>query len=116
MGVVDIDGDGWDDLYIFPSVDRNIFLKNNRGVFEEHPLKGLDTEDTSAGIFADFDNDGDQDVFVGKFRKRGAYFVNKEGVYVESNSNIDCAFPFFITSFSVVDYNNDGLLDVYISG
>lgn len=115
MGVVDIDGDSWDDLYIFPSVGKNIFLKNNRGVFEEYPLHGLDIDDTSSVIFADFDNDGDQDVFVGKLRKKGAYFLNKKGVYVESNSNLNCPLPFFITSFSVVDYNNDGLLDIYIS-
>ena len=66
ISVVDIDADGYDDLYIAVRQGRNMLLHNGGdGTFTERAAQyGLDVEHhTAAALFADFDNDGDPDVF-----------------------------------------------------
>ena len=69
ISVVDIDADGYDDLYIAVRQGRNMLLHNGGdGTFTERAAQyGLDVEHhTAAALFADFDNDGDPDVFLGR--------------------------------------------------
>ncbi len=61
LSIVDIDRDGFDDLYVMPRWGRNMMLRNRGdGTFENiAPRVGLDIENhCSSAIFADFDNDG----------------------------------------------------------
>ncbi|MBT4799930.1 MAG: VCBS repeat-containing protein, partial [Verrucomicrobia bacterium] len=61
VSVVDVDNDGWDDIYIMVRLGKNLFLHNQGdGTFVE---KASDLElsfpgNSTCGIFADFDNDG----------------------------------------------------------
>ncbi|MCH8047347.1 MAG: VCBS repeat-containing protein [Planctomycetes bacterium] len=119
LAVVDIDGDGFDDLYITVRWGKNQLLRNRGdGTFEEVAARfGLDIEGrTSGAIFADFDNDGDLDLMLGRSFQRSMYLVNENGRFVDrSESLVATPLPFLVTSLSAVDYNGDGLLDVYFS-
>ena len=67
----DVDGDGWEDLYV-TAVGGNKFYRNNHdGTFSDVTARaGLAASGWSAGCgFADFDRDGDLDLFVSRYVK-----------------------------------------------
>ena len=116
ISVVDIDQDGYDDLYIMVRMGQNLLLRNRGdGTFEEIAesrelaIKGNST----CGIFADFDNDGDSDLILGRSTENSAYFKNTGSWFEEIKQ--DTALPALVISISAADYNRDGLLDLYFS-
>ncbi len=119
IAVGDIDGDGFDDLYICQPAGLPNRLYRNRGdgTFEDvTDGSGLGIlENTACALFADFDNDGRQDLVVvradgpvlfmnegkGKFRKQGEAFhfaQPPQGTF---------------TGAAIADYDRDGWLDIY---
>ena len=117
ISVVDIDADGYDDLYIAVRRGRNMLLHNGGdGTFTERAAQyGLDVENHSAAaLFADFDNDGDPDVFLGRTLAPSLYLVNENGRFVSRDLG-DGVLPFLVASISAADYDGNGLLDVYFS-
>lgn len=117
ISVVDIDADGYDDLYIAVRQGRNMLLHNGGdGTFTERAAQyGLDVEHhTAAALFADFDNDGDPDVFLGRTLAPSLYMVNEDGDFVPRDLG-NGVLPFLVASISAADYDGDGLLDVYFS-
>lgn len=119
ISVVDIDRDGWDDLYVMDRWGANLLLRNRGdGTFDEIAGRvGLAVEDhSSSAIFADFDNDGDTDVFIGRTLEPSLYLVNEGGHFEDrSHQTVDGGLPALVTSISAADVNGDGLLDVYFS-
>jgi tetratricopeptide (TPR) repeat protein len=119
VSVADIDNDGYDDLYVCQPAGLPNRLYRNRGdgTFEDiTESSGLGVlGNTSCALFADFDNDGKQDVIVmtasgpllflneggGKFRRRPDAFkfsATPQGTF---------------TGAAVADYDCDGWLDIY---
>ena len=119
LSVVDIDRDGFDDLYVMPTWGNNLLLHNKGdGTFEEIAAQvGLDLKDNcSSAIFADFDNDGDADAFIGRTLRPSLFFVNENGRFVNRSDTFPpTALPYLVTSISAADFDQDGLLDVYFS-
>ncbi|MGA9507812.1 MAG: FG-GAP-like repeat-containing protein [Candidatus Sulfotelmatobacter sp.] len=119
VSVADIDNDGFEDLYICQPAGLPNRLYRNRGdgTFEDiTATSGLGILDnTSCAIFADFNNNGHQDVVI--VRASGPLlFVNKgDGTF---RQKVD-AFPFAnppqgtFTGAAVADYDRDGWLDIY---
>ncbi len=118
LSVIDIDQDGLDDLYVMARWGKNILLHNKGGFFEDVAAEyGLDIDShCSSAIFADFDNDGDDDLMLGRTLVPSQYFENDGGHFVDrSETLVDSDLPALVTSVSAADYNGDGLLDVYLS-
>jgi len=119
ISVADIDDDGFDDVYICqPAGLPNRLYRNRRdGTFEDiTEASGLGIlENTACALFADFDNDGRQDVIV--VRASGPLlFLNEGGGKFRLKSD---AFRFAsapqgtFTGAAVADYDRDGWLDIY---
>ena len=117
VSVVDLDRDGFDDFYAMARYGKNLFFHNDGdGTFTERGEElGLDIEDHSGvAIFADFDNDADDDVFIGRTIARSTYRTNEGGTFVETDDKFGRELPFFASTASAVDYDLDGLLDLYV--
>ncbi|MGI8602320.1 MAG: FG-GAP repeat domain-containing protein [Verrucomicrobiales bacterium] len=118
VSVVDIDRDGWDDFYVTARWGRNQLWRNRGdGTFEEAAATlGLDVDGLcNSSLFADFDNDGDTDVFLGRSLEPSMYLRNDGGKFSEASHLLDAPLPFWVSSMAAADYNGDGLLDLYIS-
>jgi PKD repeat protein len=123
---VDYDNNGDLDLFIpacgtgfAPGAGNlNLLYRNNGdGTFTRVTDNTLATTrtNTSCAAFGDFDNDGDQDVFLTEWGKDNWLFKNNgdgtftriSGLEINSNSSIS------ITA-SWGDYDNDGFLDLFV--
>ncbi len=137
---VDIDGDGWDDVFLADTDDRwqptnygvsTFFLNQHDGTFKFVPARdlGIDEKDllsTWNGSFADYDNDGDPDLLLANGGLTGesnlALYENRlaqEGRFVSVTdiSGIGSANTMLSKWWgtSWADYDGDGLLDVVVT-
>lgn len=119
VSVADIDNDGFDDLYVCQPAGLPNRLYRNRGdgTFEDiTDGSGLGILDnTACALFADFDNDGRQDVVVvcanGPLlflNEGGGKFRHKPGAFQFANPPQGT-----FTGAAVADYDRDGWLDIY---
>ena len=119
LAVVDVNQDGFDDIYLMSRLGTNqFFLNQGDGTFREAAEElGLAISDhCSCAVFFDGDNDGDPDVFIGRTLKRSLYLVNDHGKYVRpKKSKFLGSMPRNVSSATVADYDNDGQLDLYVS-
>lgn len=119
VSVVDINRDGFDDIYSTDQWGPNLLLRNRgNGTFDNVGQEsGLDIiGNSSAALFADFDNDGDTDLFLAKTYARSAYLVNENGKFIDRSADlVSGPLPFLASSVSAADYDSDGLLDLYVS-
>jgi hypothetical protein len=119
VSVVDIDQDGFDDLFVTARWQPAQLLRNQGdGTFVDvTQSSGLDVNElANCAYFADFDNDGDSDVFIGISMAGSKMFINENGKFVpheSANKLLDDSR--FVLAASVVDINRDGLLDLYLS-
>jgi hypothetical protein len=71
MGVctADVDGDGWEDLYVTALGGSRLYRNNHDGTFADITERiGVAVGGWSAGCgFADYDHDGDLDLFVSRY-------------------------------------------------
>ncbi|WP_299766752.1 FG-GAP-like repeat-containing protein [uncultured Dokdonia sp.] len=115
----DFDQDGWDDITIPASNLHDFqFFKNVNGNFQAIDL-GITSNAIQArhAIWVDIDNDGDHDFFATSdlgylwlYRNDGDNtFVN----ITDTSGLPDIDIPYWGSSWG--DYNNDGILDVFIS-
>jgi tetratricopeptide (TPR) repeat protein len=115
----DIDGDGWDDIYICqPAGLPNRLYRNRRdGTFEDvTDAAGVGVLDhTAAALFVDFDNRGHQDLLVVCSSGPLLFRNNGEGRFTLQPE----AFPFAqapqgtFTGAAAADFDSDGRVDVY---
>ncbi len=115
----DFDGDGFTDLY-FSGDGGGQLWRNVRGEhFEDSSLAaGLAREgETRAGYFVDYDNDGDLDLFLTFVFRSNRLFRNEGGgKFLDVTDSAGVAGGRLVTHEAVwFDFDNDGLLDVYIA-
>jgi hypothetical protein len=123
---IDYDNDGWFDLF-FGDGQRARLYRNDRGKFIDVTEEmGLPTDMTgnNVGIFADFNNDGYKDVFLGGYTGHSRLYENVQDpadktkrrfVDVTEQSGLRPKRDGdFVTVAAAGDYDNDGKLDLYL--
>jgi enediyne biosynthesis protein E4 len=122
---IDLNDDGWPDLYVANDGNPNqLFINQKNGTFRnEAPLRGCAVNADGAaeagmGIdIADFDGNGTEDIFLTHLtREKSTLFYNRGGGYFEDRSvEVGVAAPSIpFTGFGTafLDYDNDGWLDI----
>jgi hypothetical protein len=131
----DIDGDGFLDLFVgneinrehvqWPAATRNfeLYLNNRDGTFTEIAAQsGIRLDGMIKGaVFGDYDNDGWPDLYVSILGKPNHLFRNlgaRAGApkFADVTSQAGVAEPIMSFTCWFFDYNNDGWLDIFVSG
>ena len=113
----DMDNDGDLDLYV-TNWDGNeeLYINDGDGTFSAVSEGGLVGDVTFNGsAWGDMDNDGDLDLITaGQAATRKAYFSNNgDGSFTWITNNRYANYFGQISGISLVDYDNDGDLDIY---
>ena len=116
--VVDVDGDGWDDLYVWDVTGPATLLRNMHGVrFEDaSSTYRLNLENINAAVFADLDNDGLLDVVVGRWLSPSEIRFgrrNSRGSLEFGEPAALASLPAHVATVSLADIDRDGRLDVF---
>jgi hypothetical protein len=126
VAVVDFDRDGWQDFYVTNSAEdslNRLYRNNGNDTFtdvaQQVGLADVNRRDTGVSmgsVWGDFDNDGWDDVLLYKYG-RPELFRNAEGrsfVPVGERAGL----PTWVNANSAtwLDYDRDGLLDLFIAG
>ncbi len=114
---VDYDNDGYYDLFIPDGVSSRLFKNRRDGTFENVTeaagLAGLDG--VSVATFADYDNDGFKDLFVSRtFSPNQLFHNNGDGTFTDVTRASGIGADSCTTVAGWGDYDNDGLLDLYV--
>lgn len=112
----DFDGDGWVDLFVLRGgLQPNLLYRNQRdGTFaEEAALRGADqTGRHSAVCGADYDSDGDVDLFISVVDGPHLLLTNDGSGYFTASPDVIPSIAERPSSPSWADIDGDGLLDL----
>ena len=113
----DVNEDGWDDLTVCIAGGATRLYMNNQGVFQLHAAFE-NIYDAKTCLWGDYDEDGDNDLFIIKRDGPTQLFVQTDSLVFVNQSNL-LYFPFNSTyhSFGAAlgDYNRDSYLDLYVA-
>jgi len=138
VSVADYDGDGHDDIFFpdgeYPRLFRNtgdgMFVDQTKVAFADSFGATGFLPGCSVGLLVDFDNDGDLDLFIGRSTAGNKLFANNgDGTFSEVHEG--ASVPAFaknprvgvpdgdengewVAVASAADFNNDGLVDLYL--
>ena len=125
VATADFNGDGWMDIYVANDGQPNqLWINQRNGTFKNTALLagaalGANGDaKSSMGVDAgDFDNDGDEDLFITELTGQGVdlYVNNGSGVFEELSARVGLrlvTLPFTGFGTAWLDFDNDGWLDL----
>ncbi|MFQ5690731.1 MAG: CRTAC1 family protein [Gemmatimonadota bacterium] len=128
VAFLDYDGDGWLDIFLVnsgrlpgyegPSPIQPTLYRNQRdGTFVEVTRQaGLAEENYGMGVaIADYDNDGDPDIYLTSLGKNRLYRNEGDGTFREVGDEAGVSNPEWSTSAAWLDYDGDGWLDLFVA-
>lgn len=128
LGMIDFDDDGWVDLFV-PNGSTETRWKrgDNPGCrlyrnlggwrfLDVTDQAGLRDRDWGCGVaVADYDADGDFDVYTLNWGRNRLYRNDGKGRFVEIAATAGISDPRWSSSAAFADFNGDGHLDLYVS-
>jgi enediyne biosynthesis protein E4 len=119
VAVADFDNDGHDDIYFINQLGPNALYRNRGdGTFEDVTARAgvaLGDRICVGAAFADFDNDGFQDLFVTSTRGGNVCFRNKgDGTFEDVTDNVGLKHVGHSQMAIFFDFDGDGWLDLLV--
>jgi len=118
----DYDSDGYPDLFVADAgkTASRLYHNNGNGTFSrvaKGPITN-DLSDTDTGVWADYDNDGDLDLFLANYSppSQDCFYRNEgSGVFTKVTQGAWVTDTGYGVGAAWGDYNNDGLVDLYVA-
>jgi hypothetical protein len=119
LAIADFDGDGHDDIYFCDQLGRNgLFRNKGDGTFEDVTDKAgvaLEGRVCVGATFADYDNDGDADLYVTSTNGGNVLFRNNgNGTFTDVTKEAGVEYIGHSQTAVFFDYDNDGKLDLLV--
>lgn len=118
----DYDNDGFEDVYIADygtSSTSFLYHNNGDGSFSKITtgVVASDTGGAVSGVWGDYDNDGDLDLFVSNnlASKNQLYTNNGDGTFAKKDNSAVNEYAGYCHNAEWIDYDNDGFLDLYVT-
>lgn len=118
--VADVNNDGRDDIYFLNFVgDNGLWINRGNGTFENATQSAgvaMSGVISVGGAFGDYDNDGDQDLYVTSYRGGNFLFRNRgDGTFEDVTTTAGAGYSGHSSGATWFDYDNDGKLDLYLT-
>lgn len=132
----DYNNDGNMDIFVlrgawntqgFGNQPSSLLRNNGDGTFTDVTIPSglLFYQPTQAAVWADFNNDGWLDVFIGAENSYGMdaggahtcalYINNHDGTFTNVTQTASCGITSYVKGVTAADFNNDGWPDIFIS-
>jgi enediyne biosynthesis protein E4 len=125
----DYDNDGSMDIFMLsgrrlegvpPGSSNRLYHNNRDGTFTDVTAKAglLDVAGWACGVcVGDYNNDGFEDLFLTYYGQNRLYRNNGDGTFTDVTAKAGLLYPHtrFGSGCTFVDYNRDGLLDLFVS-
>ncbi len=131
LGLIDFDNDGDLDLYLLNSAPMEsssptttpppvnaLYRNDGDGVFTDVTANSGAAADAGCAMgcaVADFDNDGDEDIYITNFGTNRLLRNDGNGTFIDIAQKAGVADPDFGAGCSFFDFDRDGQLDLYVS-
>jgi hypothetical protein len=125
---VDVENDGWQDIVLVNSTTwpgqpasgaalPALYRNNRNGTFANVTRRaGLAATSYGLGVTAaDYDNDGDVDLYFTALGPNRLYRNNGDATFTDVTAKAGVGDPGFSTSAAWFDYDRDGRLDLYVA-
>jgi|TARA_B110001454_G_scaffold75914_1_gene73483 hypothetical protein len=115
----DYNNDGWDDIFFTARNGNRFYLyKNEQNMIFTDVTYEANLEviiDGRTPVAADYDNDGDLDLFIGNAAGQSMLFQNNgNGVFQDVTAISGVQVTEQVRGSSWIDFNSDGFLDLYV--
>jgi hypothetical protein len=130
VALLDFDGDGWLDVYLTNGASFDalrgreqappaaLFRNNGNGTFTDVTVEaGVENRGWGQGACTgDYDNDGDEDLYVTNFGPNRLYRNDGQGRFAEVAGAAGVTLGGWSTGCAFGDYDGDGHLDLFTAG